>query len=373
MTTPQQQFLELLRSGLWGKAADTTLFQKGVDWKAVLRIATEQTVQVIVADGIETFPEELWPPKEIMIKLMMIRIKIQQMHNLLNATLNQIIEALNSENIPSVLLKGQGVAQNYRIPTSRMCGDIDLYIGKENYQRACKIVRNLNPEKQEYTPESDQHMHLELNGVTIEVHKIASTINQKSKAEDFAEWTKTATIEHKDTSYDNLGVEIRLPESTFNAFFILYHAVRHMFTEGVGFRQICDWSMFLHRHHQEINIEELKTKLKEYRLEQVWKEFCILAHKVIGVPAEEIPLYPSNDNSNKTAIITEHIFISGNFGHYDANGRDPHQTNYLKRKWRSFCFQSSRLLKLFRLFPAFTLTFGWGWFTNSMKVFIHLS
>ena len=110
MTISQQQFLELLRSGLWGKAADTTLFQKGVDWKAVLRIATEQTVQVIVADGIETLPEELWPPKEIMIKLMMIRIKIQQMHNLLNSTLNQIVEALNAENILSVLLKGQGCA-----------------------------------------------------------------------------------------------------------------------------------------------------------------------------------------------------------------------------------------------------------------------
>ena len=372
MTRAQQQFLELLRAGLWGTKADVNLFKENVDWKAILRIAKEQTVQIIIADGIETLPEDTWPPKQAMLSLMMLRIKIQQMHNLLNTTLNQITEALNTEQIPSVLLKGQGVAQNYRIPASRMCGDIDLYIGEGNYQRACEIVRNLNPEKQEYTPESEQHMHLELNGVTIEVHRIASSINQKSKAEDFAKWTKAATIENKGTSYDNLGVEIRLPESTFNAFFILYHAVRHMFTEGVGFRQICDWSMFLHRHHQEINIEELKTKLKEYRLEQIWKEFCILAHKVIGLPKEEIPLYPSKDNSNKTATITEHIFISGNFGHYDANGRDPHQTNYLKRKWRSFWFQSSRLLKLFRLFPAFTLTFGWGWLSSSVVNFLKL-
>lgn len=370
MTRAQQQFLELLRAGLWGTKADVNLFKENVDWKAILRIAKEQTVQIIIADGIETLPEDTWPPKQAMLSLMMLRIKIQQMHNLLNTTLNQITEALNTEQIPSVLLKGQGVAQNYRIPASRMCGDIDLYIGEENYQRACEIVRNLNPEKQEYTPESEQHMQLELNGVTIEVHRIASTINQKSKAEDFAKWTKAATIENKETSYDNLGVKIHLPESTFNAFFILYHAVRHMFSEGVGFRQICDWSMFLHKHHQEINIEELKTKLKEYRLEQIWTEFCILAHKVIGVPTGDIPLYPSDDKSTKTETLTNHIFASGNFGHYDANGRDPHQTTYLKRKWRSFRFQSSRLFKLFRLFPTFTLTFGWGWFTNSMKAFI---
>ena len=372
MTRAQQQFLELLRAGLWGTKADVNLFKENTDWNTILRIAKEQTVQVIIADGIETLPEEIWPPKQAMLSLMMLRIKVQQMHLLLNTTLNQITEALNFENIPSVLLKGQGVAQNYRIPTSRMCGDIDLYIGEENYPKACDIVRNLNPEQQEHTPESEQHMNLELNGVSIEVHRIASTINQKSKAEDFAKWTKIATIENKGTSYNNNGMQISLPESTFNAFFILYHAVRHMFTEGVGFRQICDWSMFLHKYHQEINTEELRIKLKEYRLEQIWKEFCILAHKVIGVPTAEIPLYPSNDNSNKSETLAKHIFISGNFGHYDVNGRNRGNTGYLKRKWRSFWFQSSRLLKLFRLFPAFTLTFGWGWLTSSTVNFLKL-
>ena len=370
MTKSQQQFLELLRSGLWGKAADTTLFQKGVDWKAVLRIATEQTVQVIVADGIETLPEELWPPKEIMIKLMMIRIKIQQMHNLLNATLNQIVEALNAENIPSVLLKGQGVAQNYRKPESRSCGDIDIYIGRENFAKACDIIRNLNPEEQTDTPESEQHMHLELNGVVIEVHKIASVINQRSKARDFEEWTNDATIRYLGTFYENQGTRINLPDPTFNAFFILYHAVRHMFSEGVGFRQICDWSMFLHKNHQNINVEELEKKLKEYRLTAIWREFSILVHKVIGLPKEDIPLYPDNDGSDITEELTRHIFISGNFGKFDTDRRNPNEKKYLKRKWRSFRFQSSRLFKLFFLFPTFTLTYGWGWFTNSMKVFI---
>ena len=370
MTKSQQQFLELLRSGLWGRTAATTLFQEGVDWKAVLRIATEQTVQVIVADGIETLPEELWPPKEIMIKLMMIRIKIQQMHNLLNTTLNQIVEALHAENIPSVLLKGQGVAQNYTKPESRSCGDIDIYIGRENFAKGCDKIRNLNKEEQTDTPESEQHMHLELNGVVIEVHKIASVINQSSKARDFEEWTNAATIRHQGTFYKNQGTRIQLPEETFNAFFILYHAVRHMFSEGVGFRQICDWSMFLHKHHQKINTTELEKRLKAYRLTAIWKEFSILAHKVIGVPKEHIPLNPKNDDSNITETLTNRIFISGNFGIFDTDRRNPNEKKYLKRKWRSFRFQSSRLFKLFRLFPTFTLTYGWGWFTNSMKVFI---
>ena len=98
---------------------------------------------VIVTDGIETLPQELWPRKEAMMKLMMVRVRTEQMHQLLNSTLNQIVSALNDKDIPSVLLKGQGVAQNYRKPTSRSCGDIDLYTGLGGYEQACRIIDRL--------------------------------------------------------------------------------------------------------------------------------------------------------------------------------------------------------------------------------------
>ena len=133
MTTAQQQFLELLRSGLWDRPADSSIF-KETDWKNVYRIAIEQTVIAIITYGIETLPKEMLPPKEIMMKLLVARLRIEQSHNLLNSTLNQIIKALKDDGIPSVLLKGQGVAQNYWKPEGRNCGDIDLYTGKPSWK-----------------------------------------------------------------------------------------------------------------------------------------------------------------------------------------------------------------------------------------------
>ena len=51
MNKAQTQFLELLRAGLWGVAADPENFEPdGVDWKAVLRVAKEQTMMAVVAD-----------------------------------------------------------------------------------------------------------------------------------------------------------------------------------------------------------------------------------------------------------------------------------------------------------------------------------
>ena len=66
----------------------------------------------------------------------------------------------------------------------------------------------------------------------------------------------------------------------------------------------------------------------------------------------------------------QHIFISGNFGRFDANGRDHSEVPYLVRKWRSFTFQSRRLMKLFGLFPGYSLAYMWHWFTGAVVRFV---
>jgi len=364
MTLQQQQFLELLRSGLWGTPADTNLFNGNVDWKTILRIAMEQTVQVIVADGIETLPKELWPPKEAMLKLMMVRVKTNQMHQLLNSTLNQIVNALNAEGIPSVLLKGQGVAQNYRNPESRMCGDIDLYVGEKNYDRACEIIAYMDPHGKD-GKECDHHMHLQVNGVEVEIHRQADYMPGKRSNKELQDWTKKSIDQNFGTEtlgiWNNSGTVISLAPPTFDAFFILHHAVRHMTTEGVGFRQICDWVMYMHRHHAEINTQELESTLRRFHLSTVWTEFSHLATDILGLSQQELPLPLKNKTSTKTKRLLQQIFISGNFGRFDINARDHSETTYIKRKWRSFRYQSMRLLKLFRLFPYYSVSYAYEW------------
>ena len=368
MTTAQQQFLELLRSGLWDRPADSSIF-KETDWKNVYRIAIEQTVIAIITYGIETLPKEMLPPKEIMMKLLVARLRIEQSHNLLNSTLNQIIKALKDDGIPSVLLKGQGVAQNYWKPEGRNCGDIDLYTGIDRYNRACEIIDSLNPHNQKPGAECEHHMHLSLNGVEVEIHRQADMMPGRRHNASLQKWTKECLDANFCTDrlgrWDNNGTEIRLAPATFDAFFILHHAVRHMTVEGVGLRQVCDWTMYLHRRHNEIDTEVLQQKLKEFHMETIWKEFGILAVTILGLPKEELPLAPSSLESKKTAELLRHIFISGNFGRFDANAKDKSKTTYIKRKWRSFRFRSSRLFKLFNLFPSYAASYMWHWSTGA--------
>lgn len=374
MTTAQQQFIELLRSGLWGTNADPSVFPAGkTDWGAILRIAKEQTVAVIISDGIETLPQENLPSKEHMMKLMMLRVKTTQAHQLLNHTINQIISGLKAEGIDSVLLKGQGVASNYRKPESRSCGDIDLYTGLKGYDTACEIINKLNQGKHKPGIESDHHMHLSLNGVEVEVHRHADKMPSRRRNTAFQNWTQECLDANFGSeglrSWDNGDTVVSLAPATFDAFFILHHAVRHMTTEGVGFRQICDWTMYLHRHHDEIDSDLLKEKLHFFKMEDIWRQFGLLAVNVLGLPKEELPLAPDSMASRKTEKLLWHLFTSGNFGMYDINGRDRSKVPYLKRKWRSFRYQSSRLLKLIGLFPGYALSYLWHWFTGALVRF----
>ena len=53
MTRTRQQFLELLRAGLWGEKADESLFREGADWKKILKMARVQAVRSLVLVGID--------------------------------------------------------------------------------------------------------------------------------------------------------------------------------------------------------------------------------------------------------------------------------------------------------------------------------
>ena len=367
MTRDQQQFIELLRAGLWGEKADESLFRGGVDWKEIIRTAKEQTVQGVICDSIGTLPPDLCPPKEILHRLMMDRTRNVQMHSLMNGTLKMVTTALEKAGIPSVLLKGQGVASNYIRPESRSCGDIDLYVGEVDFRKAVDVVSSLEGARQGI--ECEHHMQLELNGIEIELHKKADYMPGVRMNRDLQAWTIESLDRNFGTprlrTWDNSGTAVQLAPATFDAFFILHHAVRHMTTGGIGFRQLCDWTMYLHKHHEQIDIDLLLKKLETYRMTAVWQEFGRLAVNFLGLPPEELPLAPARMNSSKTEKILRQIFISGNFGQADTNRKDNSRTTYLKRKWRSFRFQSQRLIKLSGIFPGYIASFSIGWLSEA--------
>ena len=257
-----------------------------------------------------------------------------------------------------------------------MCGDIDLYVGKENFEKASDVICTLNPTQTKEEIEHDAlHRHFDIDEVTLELHQKASSSANRRQKKLFDAWTKANLDDHfLDGTLPTIDFDqtpVQTPSANYNAVFILHHAARHMITEGIGLRQICDWAMFLDKHHTEVDEAQLKADLSKFHMEEIWKEFGILAVSVLGLDSQSLPLAPAKLSSKKTELLLEQIFAYGNFGQYDKKGRTANETNLLKRKWRSFWVQTRHFRKNALIFPRFTFSYSAGWYPDAISRLLH--
>ena len=68
MQLVEKQLLALLKVGLWEISVESSLFDKEVDWKAIIKLSKEQTVSGIVYDGMLSLPQELRPPRIVLLQ-----------------------------------------------------------------------------------------------------------------------------------------------------------------------------------------------------------------------------------------------------------------------------------------------------------------
>ena len=336
------QFFSLLRSGLWNSPLDSSLFESA-DWDAIFDLANKQTVAGIIYDAVIKLPIELQAPAALMRKWYMAVVRIMQSHELLNQRLAEIIPLLQSEGIHPVLLKGQGVAQNYPNPARRQCGDIDLYIGGKDYKKACDIVLKYGIVSGGES-ESVKHYHFNWNGVTIELHRIAEQLYSPLHNMKFQRWTKQHLSDNKLRIYSVNDTDVPLPPVNFDTLYIFNHFYRHFIAKGIGLRQVCDWTLYIHTFNDRIDMEMLKKDLKAFGLLRVWQIFGNIAVNKLGLPQNQFPFYTDKYKSISCSVL-DNMLQDGNFGFYKPkNGERP--AGYIMGKLYSFKNQHQRVHSL---------------------------
>lgn len=336
-----EAFFTLLRAGLWNEAADNgRLFNPATDWNALLTLAGQQTVSGLVADAIFHLPKEQQPATDTLRKLTAQVAAITRRHALLNNRLVEVVGLLQAEGIHSVLLKGQGVATLYPHPTLRMCGDIDLYIGKANYPRACRLLRKRNGEETPYT-ESEKHFHTTFGGVTVELHRIAEKLFNPWQDARFQRWSIKNLQESQTAIVLIEGQEIEVPSACVNAVYVFNHLWHHFIAGGIGLRQLCDWVMVLHRFHEESDLAELKERLTSFGLWRAWRVFGCIAVKELGLPEAEFPFFDARLRPQADKALAR-ILSEGNFGKYNT-AQSGRPDGIIAGKLHSLRYISSRM------------------------------
>ncbi len=346
-------FLSLVRSALWGSVADV---QPGSDeWPDILKMASQQTVMGLVADAVSRLPEDSRPSRELWQKLHLFRVSNIRSHALLNARLAEVLDLFRSAGLRPVLFKGQGLAANYPDPTARQCGDLDIYIGEDDYLKACEVAIKAFG-AHDHDAESKKHYHLRYGEVDVEVHRIAESLPGFRSDRKYQAWTRHQLLESdlREVKIDGFSADV--PPVRFDAVYILNHTWHHFVNGGIGLRQVCDWTMYLHRFYDSIDVKVLEQDLRDFNLLKVWKTFGHIAVHHLGLPQEKCPLYEER-YAGLAAKVLDRILSEGNFGRYYEGRKSPRPKAYTAGKLHSFKITTGRYLRLFPLFPGIALKY----------------
>ncbi len=346
-TTGHKQFFALLRAGLWNQKADAALFESGVDWPFIFKLSKSQSVLGIIFDGIRTLPETCMPERKIYLQWCSLVGKIEQSNSMLNAELQNVFSLYSQHGLTPVLLKGQGVAQNYPNPLHRQCGDIDIYLGEKQYPVANKLL--LAGGAVETLEENNKHSGFHWHQVEVENHRIVAQLNAPRANAYFQRMVKNWFPHGRTATID--GFYTVLPPADFDALFLLIHAIIHFLSGGIGLRQVCDWACLLHAYRAELNPTGIAESYRRTGLTRAGKAFGYIAVEYLGLPAEELLFKLDEKDKKRGEWLLEDILQTGNFGQFDQR-RKVKPKGYWSGKWHTFTTIINRCRELGEFAPA---------------------
>lgn len=357
----QKVFLALIREGLWGVGNPDIWIDVATDWQKVYRLATEQSVLGLVLAGLEHV--DVKPPKELLLQWIGEVQQIEQRNKTMNGFIANLIDNLRKEDVYSLLVKGQGVAQCYEKPLWRCAGDIDLLLSDENYTKAKSA---LIPIASEVANEDKATMHqaLVINGFDVELHgKMPFSLSKRVDA-GIDDVLNDIFCRGNVRSWGCNGTQVFLPSPDNDVILIFTHFLHHFFIEGVGLRQICDWCRLLYTYKDSLNFELLESRIRKMGLMSEWKAFYNLASRFLGMPdLDSRFMFLDSRFNKKTDRIMELVLECGNFGHNkDLSYRSRYSglTYKIVAAWRRLKDFAS-LVPVFPLdAPKFYLTYMFG-------------
>jgi len=284
-----------------------------LDWEILYDFAKKQTIAGVLFAGIERLPQELRPPKKIRMKWYMMAEKIKEKNKRLNEAAVQITRLFEKNGFPNCVLKGQGVAMLYPNPYSRNPGDIDIWVdgGRD------KIVEYVNSvcpgQRQRYI-----HINFPiLKGIETEVHYTPSYMYAPWANRKMQKWFKEQANEqftHR-IMLPGCSDEICIPTLSFNRIFMMSHMYKHLFSEGIGLRQLMDYYFLLNRGLTEAEREKDAATIKHLGMHKFATAVMYVLQKVLGLQ-DDLCIVKPNEKAGE--FLLSEILIAGNFGGNDT-------------------------------------------------------
>lgn len=299
LTRTDKALLTLLRSGLWNRPPDSPeLFPLSSDeWQEVFEKSRSHTVSAIVADSLEHLPENQLPPEGILASWAVESDRIER----LNGTMANVTALLSEmyRNLRPVCFKGQECASLYARPSSRECGDIDLYF---NDIEASAVVARQHGCVPEHKP--DGSFTYAVQGIVVEHHQSYIDLCAPRKRK----WLRTLDA---NPGFETGNGGMLRPVPSLNLLVLHSHVMKHAFGRGVGLRQICDLARAYYSYDGMYDADELRDMYRKAGLTSWTRMVHAFLTDYLGLCKEFLPYAePHADASG----FLRRVMLAGNFG-----------------------------------------------------------
>lgn len=333
-------FFELLRAGIWGRKAELTSVPKS--WQRVFDMAFQQSVIGVTFEGLQTLPKDCMPAQKLLLKWISSAFVIKKQNKQVNEAVAQLVSYLNVYSIPCRLMKGQGCASLYPNPLYRQSGDIDLFVGEIQYERAKNQVRarGVNIEM-----ESTYDAHFTWGNVLVEMHRLEMKLYWPSLNRQFQQICRMEEW-HEPTDFEVEDLKVTMFNATFNAFYVFMHLYHHFLQVGVGLRQVCDWMLIMKHYEHELDWERLHGYVLMVGAERAWKAFYGLTVEHMGLQLETVPEWMRGYKTADVQFVLNDILNVGNFGKFGESMQKRSFGGGIKANVWSFIVLTKRLLRV---------------------------
>ena len=286
-------------------------------WKGLYEMTQQQSLLGILFHGIEKNPE-MRPPRELLLKWYAISEQIRRANEKTNEAAVELTDYFRAIGFRSCILKGQGNTLNYPDPYIRMSGDIDIWL-EGGHDKIMKFVNSQWPGMLE------RYHHVEIpawRGIPVEIHFTPSFMNAPWMNKRMQGWFMENAEEqfsHAVTLPDGAGA-VCIPTNSFNIIYQLSHIYRHLFSEGIGLRQLVDYYYLLRKAkddhgQQSTDYRELAATLKWLGMYKIATAVMWVLKEKLGLEDEYLIVSP---NEKEGRFLLDEIMMGGNFGQYDT-------------------------------------------------------
>lgn len=274
----------LLKYAMFPESVDCKVFAgvTALDWERAYQTVAMHGLASFVYDAVSMMPEDIRPPKEIILRFISANMATQGSYAKLKNLSVKIDGLMKDHDIRCLLLKGLSLAEYYPRPQSRKFLDIDLYAP----QMETKVDEAFKSKGVKVDTDFYRHSHMTVGGILVENHMCLLDVRGRDNLKELDADLKRMALERLQEAD---GPGIYYPDAQFSLIFNLHHAMSHFIYEGISFKFLVDWILFITKERELLNSTRTAESLHKHSLMKFAAVLSEVSVRHLGLPTEYLP------------------------------------------------------------------------------------